>query len=508
LVLHSDTGDRPIDFRRIRVSSGQVNLDKDESQSSFRSIAGRLIGGSNRVCNVAAVIEKGGMRISESSGEFPLPTEEELKDLCYVSIVVEFGFPEFDRLAAAQGDSEAQFRYETALQSGDGISVDWSAAARFFKLAADQNHGEAKIRYEKCLLECHRAEIEVRQLAREVSENQSQFDTEWFNIEKLIAESGAFLSDQSGEASPHGLRKKIEKLGFSKSGITDSVIDPLIKLMDNVWSLCETQKKVIREHGRGTEIVEPRNREIIDDLRSDIAQLRDVIEERIGELTARHRKLLKKPSIPGSGKRCYTGHCRSSGKSTAGGIVIQLLLRTQYFTNCLSQASGPIVPLFQKLHEDISNDKPFLDIDPLIELESDVVSDKSELTDCFSGLVRLFGSAIPDITSSTDVVFDVQRGSSVVQRFSVLAADMIATRGVLFFGTRSVVLRDIPEVLGDFLLYAVVSRVSKTNTRLSFQDSRGWLSIHGRDIEAVSCFRRDNISLLAEFSNFGEVTSQ
>jgi hypothetical protein len=94
------------------------------------------------------------------------------------------------------------------------------------------------------------------------------------------------------------------------------------------------------------------------------------------------------------------------------------------------------------------------------------------------------------------VIFHIPYGNSVPRYFSQLEADSIAELDVIFFGTRSLILSEIPETLDQFSLYVVVSRLSKTNSHLCFRDSEGWLSIRGRDIEEASFFRRDNISLL------------
>jgi hypothetical protein len=144
----------------------------------------------------------------------------------------------------------------------------------------------------------------------------------------------------------------------------------------------------------------------------------------------------------------------------------------------------------------MTNNKQCLDIDPLIQLDPSVLGDKSELTDCFSGLFRLFGSPLPQISSPTVVIFHVPHDRSITPYFSALGADQISDLGAIFFGTRSVILRDIPETLPGFLLYVVVNRLSKTNSHLCCRDSEGWFSIRGRDIEEAFSFRRDNISLL------------
>jgi hypothetical protein len=192
----------------------------------------------------------------------------------------------------------------------------------------------------------------------------------------------------------------------------------------------------------------------------------------------------------------YTGHCRSSGTSNVFATTVQILLRTKYFTDSLGEGSSTIFKLFLKLYEDLATGKSCLDINPLINLDPLVLGDKSELTDCLSGLFRLFGSSPNRLTSPPGVVFQIPHGSSITQYFSGCNRDAISDLGVIFFDTRSLVLRDIPETLPGFSLYVVVNRLSKTKPHLSFRDSKGWLSIQGRDIEDASSFRRDNISVL------------
>jgi hypothetical protein len=69
---------------------------------------------------------------------------------------------------------------------------------------------------------------------------------------------------------------------------------------------------------------------------------------------------------------------------------------------------------------------------------------------------------------------------------------------VIFLDVKSAVLSEIPEHLCNdaFSLYVVVNRRSKTNARLNFRDSEGWLSIFDRDIEEARGFNSANISLL------------
>jgi hypothetical protein len=177
-------------------------------------------------------------------------------------------------------------------------------------------------------------------------------------------------------------------------------------------------------------------------------------------------------------------------------MIVQILLRTKYFTDSLVGRSGTIFKLFRKLYEEMTNSRQWLDIDPLIKVDPSVLGGKSELTECFSGLFRLLGSPIPNVMTRAGCAFHVPQGNSLTRYFSGLGPELINDRGVIFFGTRSVVLSDIPETLGRFSLYVVINRLSKTNSHLCFRDSEGWLSIRGRDIEAASSFRRDNISFL------------
>jgi TPR repeat protein len=92
-------------------------------------------------------LEKDGVRSRESDGVFVLspPGTNGRKNICYIGIVVKYGFAEFDRLAAYRGDPEGQYRYRRTLQS--------SEAVRYLKLAADQNHAEAQFAYAVCLSE-------------------------------------------------------------------------------------------------------------------------------------------------------------------------------------------------------------------------------------------------------------------------------------------------------------------------------------------------------------------
>jgi hypothetical protein len=100
---------------------------------------------------------------------------------------------------------------------------------------------------------------------------------------------------------------------------------------------------------------------------------------------------------------------------------------------------------------------PCLDINQLIKFALPALGGKFELTYYLSGLFRLFGSSIPYITSQTGVLVHIPRENSIIHSFANLH--------VLFFGTGSVVLRDIPENLGQFSLYVIVNRLSKTNSQ-------------------------------------------
>jgi hypothetical protein len=106
LLIGSKTDAQPIDFRRIRISSGQVNLNTDIPQNSFRSIVARLVGGFDRVIDIDVVMEKNGVRSPESDGIFALwpPVAEGVKHLSHVRIAVKSGFQEFDRLTSGRRD--------------------------------------------------------------------------------------------------------------------------------------------------------------------------------------------------------------------------------------------------------------------------------------------------------------------------------------------------------------------------------------------------------------------
>jgi hypothetical protein len=119
---------------------------------------------------------------------------------------------------------------------------------------------------------------------------------------------------------------------------------------------------------------------------------------------------------------------------------------------CLDQGSGTLLNLFRKLYEEMTNNKPWLDIDRLIQLETHVLGGKSELADYLSDLLRLFESPIPRMMSQARVISNIPHGNSLAQYFSELGAESIAELDTIFFGTRPVVLKDIPETLGEFSL--------------------------------------------------------
>jgi hypothetical protein len=79
-----------------------------------------------------------------------------------------------------------------------------------------------------------------------------------------------------------------------------------------------------------------------------------------------------------------------------------------------------------------------------------------------------------------------------------MSPETIDELGVIFLDVKSCVLREIPENLCsyDFSIYVVVNRLSKTNARLNFRDSEGWLSIVDREIEEATGFDSANVCLL------------
>jgi TPR repeat protein len=62
------------------------------------------------------------------------------------------GEAHFLKLAADQGDADAQNNYGFCLQNGKGVSIDMKEAAHYFKLAADQGNAQAQYRYANSLL--------------------------------------------------------------------------------------------------------------------------------------------------------------------------------------------------------------------------------------------------------------------------------------------------------------------------------------------------------------------
>jgi TPR repeat protein len=52
---------------------------------------------------------------------------------------------------ADQNDANAEYEYGCFLESGCGVAVDLTEAARYYKLAADQQHVRAVYKYGFCL---------------------------------------------------------------------------------------------------------------------------------------------------------------------------------------------------------------------------------------------------------------------------------------------------------------------------------------------------------------------
>jgi hypothetical protein len=90
-----------------------------------------------------------------------------------------------------------------------------------------------------------------------------------------------------------------------------------------------------------------------------------------------------------------------------------------------------------------------------------------ELRNCFSALLRLFESTVPHILELDGLIFHID---------------------LVFHRTRSLVLRRIPETVGQISLYVVAERLSKMNSGLCLRDSEGWLLIRDCDIEEASSF--------------------
>jgi hypothetical protein len=125
----------------------------------------------------------------------------------------------------------------------------------------------------------------------------------------------------------------------------------------------------------------------------------------------------------------------------------------------LNQGSGTVLNLFRKFWEETTSIKPWLDIDWLNQLDPFVLAGKSELTDCLSGLFLLFGSPVPRMTYQTGLIFNSDCGNSVTRYFSEIGAGSISEFDVIFFGTRSLVLSEIPDTLDQFSLDVVVARL-------------------------------------------------
>jgi hypothetical protein len=152
-----------------------------------------------------------------------------------------------------------------------------------------------------------------------------------------------------------------------------------------------------------------------------------------------------------------------------------------------------------KLYNDLVKNEKLLDVRPLFRWDQ-AFNATLELADCFSVLFRLFGLPIPRISSQTGVAFHIPDGHSVPGYFSRLSADPVsdpfADLDVIFFAAKPVILGPIPETLGPFSLYVVLHRRSKDDPHLCFRDSRGWLSIRGRDIETAASFPQDNVTFI------------
>jgi hypothetical protein len=65
LTMNSDGEDRRIDFRRICLSSGQLNLSDSIPQNSFRSIAEKLAGSAGRLLDISAVMKPNGETVRD-----------------------------------------------------------------------------------------------------------------------------------------------------------------------------------------------------------------------------------------------------------------------------------------------------------------------------------------------------------------------------------------------------------------------------------------------------------
>jgi hypothetical protein len=102
LIIGSKSDEPVIDFRRICISSGQLNLSTDIPQNSLRSIIAKLVGGSDRIDDIDVVMEKDGVQTPESEGIFALGTQiaDGAKHFSHVRITVNPDFPEFNHLAS------------------------------------------------------------------------------------------------------------------------------------------------------------------------------------------------------------------------------------------------------------------------------------------------------------------------------------------------------------------------------------------------------------------------
>jgi hypothetical protein len=109
-----------IDFRRIRISSGQLNLSADTPQNSFRSIIAKLVRGSDRIDDIDVVMEKDGVKTPESDGIFVLGSQiaDGVKHFSHVRIAVKSGFSSFARLASDRRDHKDQ-----APLASDALSI-------------------------------------------------------------------------------------------------------------------------------------------------------------------------------------------------------------------------------------------------------------------------------------------------------------------------------------------------------------------------------------------------
>jgi TPR repeat protein len=169
--MNSNGKERPIGFRRIRLSSGPLNLSNDIPQNSFRSIAGKFVGGADRLFDITAVMAQSGKAVQDGVFILVAPSVdgEAVKTLSHACIAVKSGFDVFDCLLAHQihidarcdcfialasvedgfepvkqcksaadhNLSDVRFAYADFLSVGCGVSVDLAEAARYYKLAAD-----------------------------------------------------------------------------------------------------------------------------------------------------------------------------------------------------------------------------------------------------------------------------------------------------------------------------------------------------------------------------------